>query len=77
MLINHRRSAYINDEELERTAGALKIESEKCDERNQHYLSAVFHGASSALRTLNAHDLKEAKDFLVVFENIAFDEDKR
>lgn len=75
MLISHRLSAYVDDEELERTAGMLEIESKKCDERSEHYLSAVFHGAASALKTLGSRNLKEPKDFLAVFEHVAFDEE--
>ncbi len=65
MLINHRKSAYIDNEELERAAGLMAIEAKKEDE--SEYWKAVCDGACNALRTLQLHDIKTAEDFAKVF----------
>lgn len=65
MLINHRKSAYIDNEELERAAGLMAIEAKK--EGESEYWKAVCEGACNALRTLQLHDIKTAEDFAKVF----------
>lgn len=50
MLINHRHSAYVDAEELERAAGLLSIEAEKYGYDEPHYHQ--LQGASAAIRAL-------------------------
>lgn len=68
-LISHRRSAYIDDDELERAAGMFEIEAEQADEPQRGY----YAGAACALRLLNAHDFKTCADLMVAFRRSAFD----
>lgn len=71
MLINHRRSAYIDDDELERAAGAFEIAAES--EENSIDRS-YYEGAACVLRVLNAHDVKTCDDLMTIFRRIAFDQ---
>ena len=68
-LINHRRSAYIDDDELERAAGMFEIEAEVAEEPQRGY----YEGAACVLRMLNAHDFKTCADLMVAFRRSAFD----
>lgn len=69
-LINHRRSAYIDDDELERAAGMFEIAAEEsADDSTAPY----YAGAACALRLLNAHDFKTCADLMVAFRRSAFD----
>lgn len=67
MLINHRHSAYVDAEELERAAGLLSIEAEKYGYDEPHYHQ--LQGASAAIRALcEQKTITAAEDFMVVFE---------
>lgn len=70
MLISHRRSAYMDDDEMERAAGMFEIAAE--GERNVVDRS-YYEGAACVLRTLNAHDIKTCGDLMTVFRRVAFD----
>lgn len=63
MLINHRQSAYVDNEELERAAGMLEIRAKTAEHNVESYAAAAM-----ALRILQTQDLKEAKDFVLLFE---------
>lgn len=65
MLISHRSTAYLDNEELERAAGLMAIEAKK--DGSSEYWKAVCDGACNALRTLQLHDIKTAEDFAKVF----------
>lgn len=69
-LINHRRSAYVDDDEMERAAGLFEITAE--DERDATR-RCYYAGAACALRLLNGHDFKTCNDLLVAFNRAAFD----
>lgn len=71
MLISHRRSAYVDDDELERAAGMFEIAAEGEGNRID---KSYYEGAACALRILNAHDVKTCDDLMVVFRRVAFDE---
>lgn len=68
-LISHRRSAYIDDDELERAAGMFEIEAESAEEPQSSY----YAGAACALRLLNAYDFRTCADLMVAFRRSAFD----
>lgn len=70
MLISHRRSAYIDDDELERAAGMFEIAAES--EQNTVDRS-YYAGAACTLRAMNAHDVKTCDDLMVIFRRMAFD----
>lgn len=62
MLISHRQSAYVDNDELERAAGMLEIEA-----RLRGGTGAVLaRGAALALRVLQGYDLKTAEDLRTV-----------
>lgn len=69
-LINHRRSAYIDDDELERAAGMFEIAAE---EAGGEASAPYYAGAACALRLLNGHDFKTCADLMVAFRRSAFD----
>ena len=69
VLISHRQSAYLDNEELERTAGLLEIKAQTAERGRDAYGVAAL-----ALRILQRQDLREASDFLVTFERLALDE---
>ena len=68
-LISHRRSAYVDDDELERAAGMFEIEAEQAEGVQRGY----YEGAACALRLLNAHDFRSCADLMVAFHRSAFD----
>lgn len=68
-LISHRRSAYIDDDELERAAGMFEIEAESAKDPDCYW----YEGAACILRLLNAHDFKTCADLMVAFRRSAFD----
>ena len=70
MLISHRRSAYIDDDELERSAGMFEIAAES--EHNTIDRS-YYAGAACVLRAMNAHDVKTCSDLMTIFRRTAFD----
>lgn len=70
MLISHRSTAYLDNEELERAAGLMAIEAKKKGE--SEYWKAVCDGACNALRTLQLHDIKTAEDFMTVFDTAMY-----
>lgn len=72
-LINHRRSAYVDDDELERAAGAFEIEAGSAADPDCHY----YAGAAVALRLLNGHDFKTHADLMTAFRRAAFGEKGR
>lgn len=66
MLISHRKSAYVDDEELERARGLLqqRVGSETCSVIEQ----AQYEGAALALFILlREPGIKTAQDFELVF----------
>lgn len=69
-LINHRRSAYIDDDELERAAGMFEIAAE---ESSDDPSAPYYAGAACVLRLLNAHDFRTCADLMVAFRRSAFD----
>ena len=69
MLINHRQSAYVDNEELERAAGTLEIRAHGCDDPAA---AAVYGAAACALRVLQMHDVRDAKEFATVFDALVF-----
>lgn len=69
-LINHRRSAYVDDDELERAAGAFEIEAESAGDPACHY----YAGAAVALRLISENDFKTHADLMRVFKRVAFGE---
>lgn len=71
MLVSHRRSAYVDDDELERAAGMFEIAAE--NEANAIDRSC-YGGAAAVLRALNGHDIKTCDDLMTVFKRIAFDQ---
>lgn len=63
MLISHRQSAYVDNEELERAAGMMEIKAQTAG------VDAELYAAGAAvLRILQRQDLREAKDLVLVFE---------
>lgn len=71
MLVSHRRSAYVDDDELERAAGMFEIAAE--NEENTIDRS-YYAGAAVVLRALNGHDIKTCDDLMIVFRRVAFDQ---
>lgn len=71
MLVSHRRSAYVDDDELERAAGMFEIAAE--NEANAIDRS-YYEGAAVVLRALNGRDIKTCGDLMTVFRRAAFDE---
>lgn len=71
MLVSHRRSAYVDDDELERAAGMLEIAAEAEEDL---VVRCYYEGAACALRLINAHDIKTCGDLMVVFRRAAFDQ---
>lgn len=69
MLISHRRSAYVDDDELERAAGMFEIAAEGAAGEE----AAAYRGAACALRVLNGYDVKTCGDLMTVFRRAAFD----
>lgn len=69
-LINHRRSAYIDDDELERAAGMFEIAAEEAGDDST---APYYAGAACVLRLLNAHDFRTCADLMVAFRRSAFD----
>lgn len=70
MLISHRRSAYIDNEELERAAGAFEIEAKQTD---PEHVYQFFLGASCVLRLLQSEDYRDHKDLLRAFKTVSDD----
>ncbi|TNU89012.1 hypothetical protein FIC87_12495 [Eggerthella lenta] len=68
--MSHRRSAYVDDDELERAAGMFEIAAEGEDES---VARCFYEGAACALRILNAYDIKTCDDLMTVFRRVAFD----
>lgn len=71
MLISHRRSAYMDDDELERAAGMFEIAAE---EEGDAVARSYYEGAACALRALNGHDVRACGDLMVIFRRAAFDQ---
>ena len=71
MLISHRRSAYIDDDELERAAGMFEIAAEAEESPIER---SYYEGAAVALRVLNGHDVKTCDDLMTIFRRVAFDQ---
>lgn len=69
MLISHRRSAYVDDDELERAAGMMKIRAETCGDPTDALLWCT---ASSVLRILCCTDLRSCDELVGLFESVAF-----
>ena len=69
-LISHRRSAYIDDDELERASGMFEIAAE---ESSDDPSAPYYAGAACVLRLLNAHDFRTCADLMVAFRRSAFD----
>ena len=69
-LISHRRSAYIDDDELERAAGMFEIAAE---EASDDPTAPYYAGAACVLRLLNEYDFKTRADLMVAFRRSAFD----
>lgn len=70
MLVSHRRSAYVDDDELERAAGMFEIAAEGEDKAAAR---CFYEGAACALRILNDYDIKTCDDLMTVFRRVAFD----
>lgn len=70
MLISHRRSAYVDDDELERAAGMFEIAAK---DEGDWEARACYAGAAAVLRALNGHDVKTCGDLMTVFRRAAFD----
>lgn len=67
MLINHRQSAYVDNDELERAAGMMEIRAHELENEEPHEAGLWMAGAA-ALRLMQRHDLREARDLVVLFE---------
>lgn len=76
-LVSHRRSAYVDDDELERTAGMLEIREFEEDEAGRSLRSFAYGGAACALRVLNDHEIGSAEDFITVFETLMFGQSRK
>lgn len=63
MLISHRQSAYVDNEELERAAGMMEIKAQSAKADGELYAAGA-----AVLRILQRQDLREAKDLVLVFE---------
>ena len=68
MLISHRRSAYIDNEELERAAGAFEIEAKQANPEHIYYF---FLGAACVLRLLQDGDYRDYNDLLKSFKTVS------
>lgn len=71
MLISHRQSAYVDNDELERAAGMLEIEAQSRGGAG----AALAKGAALALRVLQGYDLKTAEDLRTVILRYMEDEE--
>lgn len=69
MLISHRQSAYVDNEELERAAGSLEIRGRTCEDADE---AALWLAGAAALRVLQAYDLRDARDFERAFDAKVF-----
>lgn len=67
MLISHRRSAYVDTDELERAAGKLeaRINAGTMESTEQ---GAFYMGAATALRLMQRHDIKEAQGLVLLVD---------
>ena len=75
MLISHRRNAYLDEDELERAAGMMRIRCGDMGTFTPDERSVCF-GAACALKVLGSCDLKTMSDFAVVFDRMAGGEDE-
>ena len=71
MLISHRRSAYMDDDEIERVAGLFEIQRDKTENAIDR---TAWDAASKVLRILNGHDIKTGDDLMVIFKRYEFGE---
>lgn len=65
MLISHRQSAYLDNEELERAAGLMEIQAQADTEHGELYAAGA-----AVLRILQNNNLKEGRDLVLIFERI-------
>lgn len=63
MLISHRSSAYLDNEELERAAGLMEIRSQ-----GETEIGELYAAGAVVLRILQNNNLREAKDLVLLFE---------
>lgn len=68
MLVRH--NANIDTDEMERARGAMKMQLAHEDDRED---AAVYKGGIIALDVLLNYRAKDYRDFLVLFERLAFD----
>lgn len=66
MLINHRQSAYLDNDELELAAGCFEVRA-KCARPEDEEL---FQGAAVVLRILQKRDIKTADELICVFLSV-------
>lgn len=66
MLISHKDSAYVDNDELERAAGMLEqhVNSMKLGSHE----TLMCRGAAIALRLMHRNSFRHAEDLLVVFQ---------
>lgn len=71
MLISHRRSAYIDDGDLEYAAGLFEIQRDKTENVIDR---TAWDAASKLLRIMNEYDIKSVDDLMVLFRRYEFGE---
>lgn len=65
MLISHRRSAYMDADEVERAAGMCEINAKGAADATEAHL---WQGAAFALRILHTQDISDAKAMALVLD---------
>jgi hypothetical protein len=68
VLITHRNSAYVDNDELERAAGALEIHA--ADSTTPLTMAVACCAGACALRVLQTNDVKDFQEFLRVFSAV-------
>lgn len=76
-LISHRRSAYVDDDELERAAGMMEIREFEEDEVGRGLRAFAYGGGACALRILHEYEPNSAEEFAMLFEKAMFGNDER
>lgn len=63
MLINHRQSAYLDNDALELAAGSFEVRAKCAFEEDE----GLFEGAAVVLRIMQKRDVKDADELLHLF----------
>lgn len=66
MLINHRRSAYVDTEALELASGMLKQRCAEGTLENDKYW--YYRGARAALKSMEINDIKDAGGLVLLVD---------